>query len=311
MAAHDAYELPAWLNAPLETWLGRVLQPPGTPTEWYASPPGEPALLAPDTVTWRLFKNPVALFIGGVGAVLLELAEPRVRTGVWEYTSFRERPVQRLQRTALSAMLTVYGPRSRSTAMIASVARLHERIAGVTPGGVPFRASDPELLDWVHATAAFGILEATHVYVRPLSLAERDRFYAEGRLAARLYGAHGAPASQAQWDEQLHGMEAHLEGSQVVYDFLRILGGAPALPAGVRPLQRMLLRAGVEVLPPVVRERLRLGAPWRLGASEWRAVTALARALDRVLLRSSPAVQACRRLGLPDDYLYRDPAGVR
>jgi hypothetical protein len=26
---------------------------------------------------------------------------------------------------------------------------------------------------------------------------------------------------------------------------------------------------------------------------------------DAVLLRASPAVQACRRLGQPDDYLYR------
>ena len=26
---------------------------------------------------------------------------------------------------------------------------------------------------------------------------------------------------------------------------------------------------------------------------------------DRLMLRSSPAVQACRRLGLPDDHLYR------
>jgi uncharacterized protein (DUF2236 family) len=263
-------------------------------------------LLEPDTLTWQFFKNPVALFVGGVGAVLLELAEPRVRTGVWEYTSFRERPLQRLQRTALAAMLTVYGPRSRSTAMIAGVARLHERIAGVTPGGVPFRASDPELLDWVHATAAFGILEATHVYVRPLSLAQRDRFYAEGRAAAHLYGAHGAPASQAQWDELLRRMEPHLEASQVVHDFLRILGDAPALPTRARPLQHMLLRAGVEILPPAVRERLRLGAPWRLSPGGRRSVRALARLLDRVLLRSSPAVQACRRLGLKDDYLYSE-----
>jgi uncharacterized protein (DUF2236 family) len=301
-----AYELPAWLTAPVETWLARILQPPDTPADGFASPPGEPALLEPDTLTWQFFKNPVALFVGGVGAVLLELAEPRVRTGVWEYTSFRERPLQRLQRTALAAMLTVYGPRSRSTAMIAGVARLHERIAGVTPGGVPFRASDPELLDWVHATAAFGILEATHVYVRPLSLAQRDRFYAEGRAAAHLYGAHGAPASQAQWDELLRRMEPHLEASQVVHDFLRILGDAPALPAGARPLQHMLVRAGVEILPPAVRERLRLGAPWRLSPGGRRSVRALARLLDRVLLRSSPAVQACRRLGLKDDYLYSE-----
>jgi hypothetical protein len=28
---------------------------------------------------------------------------------------------------------------------------------------------------------------------------------------------------------------------------------------------------------------------------------------DRLILRSGPPVQSCRRLGLPDDYLYRRP----
>jgi uncharacterized protein (DUF2236 family) len=45
--------------------------------------------VAPDSVSWSVFKNPVSLFIGGVTAVIMELADPRVRTGVWEHTSFR------------------------------------------------------------------------------------------------------------------------------------------------------------------------------------------------------------------------------
>jgi hypothetical protein len=50
-----------------------------------------PALFEPDSVTWRVMKNPVALVVGGFAAVILELAEPRVRSGVWEHTSFRTR----------------------------------------------------------------------------------------------------------------------------------------------------------------------------------------------------------------------------
>ena len=40
-------------------------------------------------MSWRVFKNPLSLFIGGITAVIMELAEPRVRTGVWEHTTFR------------------------------------------------------------------------------------------------------------------------------------------------------------------------------------------------------------------------------
>jgi uncharacterized protein (DUF2236 family) len=59
-----------------------------------------------------VFRNPLSLFVGGITAVLLELAEPRVRTGVWEHTAFRTQPQQRLQRTGLAAMVTVYAARS-------------------------------------------------------------------------------------------------------------------------------------------------------------------------------------------------------
>jgi uncharacterized protein (DUF2236 family) len=296
--------LPAPLQRRVEAALRAMLQPPDSPAQDFAQPLGEPALTTPDSVSWQLFKNPAALFIGGVAAVILELAEPRVRTGVWEHTSFRERPVERLQRTGLAAMMTVYGPRSRSEAMIAEVTRRHAAISGTTPGGEPYRATDRELLDWVHATASFGIVEATHAYVRPLGAGERDRFYAEGRPAARLYGATGAPSSQAELDALFAGMRARLERSEIVFEFLRILRRAPALPAAARPLQGLMIAAAVEITPAWLRTRLGLDQRWGLRPWQRRVAGALAQGADRLLMRSSPAVQACRRLGLPDEYLY-------
>src|SRR6202007_472519 len=111
----------------------------------------------------------VSLFIGGVTAVVMELAEPRVRTGVWEHTTFRADPLRRLRRTGLAAMVTVYGARTVAEAMIARVRRMHDTVAGTTSSGEPYRASDPELLNWVYATAAYGFVEAYHNYARPLS----------------------------------------------------------------------------------------------------------------------------------------------
>ena len=37
----------------------------------YLNPPGEPAFAGPDSVSWQVFKNPVALAIGGVAAGLI------------------------------------------------------------------------------------------------------------------------------------------------------------------------------------------------------------------------------------------------
>jgi uncharacterized protein (DUF2236 family) len=177
-----------------------LYQPEGGPRVDFRQPAGEPALAAPDSVSWRVFKNPISLFVGGVTAVILELAEPRVRTGVWEHSSFRTDPLPRLKRTGLAAMVTVYGARSTAEKMIAGVRRMHDRVTGDTPAGAAYRANDVELLDWVQATASFGFMEAYHAYARPLSAADRDRFYAEAAPAAALYGAVGAPASVAEWE---------------------------------------------------------------------------------------------------------------
>src|SRR6266481_6382847 len=84
----------------------------------FLRPAGEAALVSPDSVSWRVFKNPLSLFIGGVATVILELAEPRVRTGVWEHTTFRVDPMRRLRRTGLAAMVTIYAARSIAEAMI-------------------------------------------------------------------------------------------------------------------------------------------------------------------------------------------------
>lgn len=279
------------------------------PSADFTSPAGEPALAPPASVSWRIFKNPVALFVGGVAAVLLELAEPSVRTGVWEHTGFRRDPVRRLERTGLAAMVTVYGARSRAEKMIAGVVAMHERVQGTTPAGEAYRANDPRLLTWVQATAAFGFIEAYHRYARALTPAEIDQAYAEGGPAAALYGAVDAPRSDAERRALFESMRPRLEASPIVFEFLAIMRDAPIVRGALRPLsgpvQRLLIRAAVELVPGWVRERLGLGPAFGLRQTEHRLVRLLGALADRMVLPGSPAVQSCARLGLPAGYLYR------
>ena len=267
----------------------------------FLQPAGEAALVSPDSVSWRVFKNPLSLFIGGVAAVIMELAEPRVRTGVWEHTTFRVDPVQRLRRTGLAAMV-IYGARGKAEAMIARVRRMHDRVAGSTPAGKPYRANDPELLNWVQSTAAYGFLQAYHAYVRPLSALERDRYYAEGTLAASLYGA-SAPTSEAALEIRFEAMAKKLERSDILFEFLAIMRSAPILPLPLRPLQPLLVRAAIELTPHWLQTIVGLT---ERGLNAWEAgvVRQIGAFADRVVLETNPAVQACRRMRLPANYLY-------
>ncbi|MGO4830795.1 oxygenase MpaB family protein [Rhizobiaceae sp. 2RAB30] len=297
--------LPSVLERRVDKFARSVMrQPPGYRID-FSLPAGEPALLSPDSLSWRIFKNPVTVFVGGVAAVLLELAEPRVRDAVWQHSGFRSDALSRLRRTGAAAMVTIYGPRSQAEAMIAGVVRMHGRIHGRTSDGEPYDANDPELLDWVQATAGFGFTQAYHRYARPLRTEERDASLAEGRPIALLYGAIGAPHSQADLYTLFEARRERLAPSPIVLEFLDIMANVPVLPASMRLLQMPLLKAAIDILPLWVRERLGLGDRWRLRPRARALVVSMAGACERIVLPSSPAVQSCRRLGLADDYLYR------
>lgn len=275
--------------------LHELMKPPPGMEFDFSRPPGEPALAPAGGITWQVFANPVTLFVGGVAAVLLELAEPSVRSGVWEHSDFRRNPALRLRRTGFAAMMTVYGPRPAAQRLIARVVRMHGRVQGSPPDGLPYRADDPRLLDWVQATATFGFTEACHRYVRPLSALEKDTAFVEGLPAAALYGALGAPRCWSAWEDLLAATA--LEGSAILAEFLDIMAHGALLPAPLRPLQRLLVRAAVEIVPPQVAALPQLrGRGLRPG--EAALVRALARASALLPLGDSPPRQAARRMAI-------------
>lgn len=274
--------------------------PPGVRPIDFTAPPGAAALFAPDSVSWRVMKNPIALLAGGIAAVILELAEPRVRTGVWEHTTFRRDPVLRMRRTGYAAMATVYAPADAARALIAGVRRAHERVSGETPAGAPYRATDPELLNWVHATAGYGFVMAYHRFVRTLAQDERDAFFAEGMDTARLYGVLDPPAREADWDAQLAAMLPKLERSDIVFEFLDIVRAAPLLPSD--RMQRLVVRGAIALVPAEVRAVL--GLSDELTPTGARMLKLLGALADRVPL-DAPPMQACKRLGLKASAIYR------
>jgi len=274
----------------------------GIPVD-FTTPAGEPSLAPPGGVAWQVFKNPVGLFVGGITAVILELAEPRVRSGVWDHTTFRTNPLARMERTGLAAMVTVYGARSTAEKMIARVGRMHARVTGTTPDGVAYRADDPELLDWVQVTASFGFLEAYCRFARSLSEEDRDRYYAEGAETARLYGATNAPTSAAEVEDLFRAMAPKLERSDIVFEFLDIVQRTPIFPWPLGGMQSLLIRAAVEITPTWVREILGLDAQYGLGRFEPALISGLGMLSELTVLPSSPPAEACRRVGLPTSCL--------
>ncbi len=281
---------------------------PATYLGWnidFRNPAGEAAYVHPGSVQWRVFKNPVALGIGGVAAVLLEFADARIRSGVWDHSTYKADPIGRSKRTGIAAMVGVYGPASAARRVIQGVTNMHARVSGETPTGEAYKALDPELLDWVAATAGYGFLNAYDRFVHPLSETDKARFYAEGLPVTRLYGVQVAPASNAEFMAMLERLVPRFEPHPIVNEFLAIITSGQAAPAVPKFLHRALAKASVSLLPPVVRERLQLGAAWDLSATETLALKLAGRLAERVPIPGSPPCDASVRMGLPMDFLYR------
>ena len=260
----------------------------------FSRPAGELGLVTPASVSWRVFRNPIAVAVGGVAAVLLELGEPRVRAGVWGHSNFRRDPKARMRRTALGAMITVYGPLSLVEEYTRKVNAIHASIAGVADDGQAYRADDPELLRWVQVTATYAFAEAYHRHVRPLSAAECDSFVAEAAAGAAYYGVADAPRTNAELERRLVQAEPNLEPSPVLGEFLAIIRSALILPPAARLLQPVLARAAIDLLPPKLAARI--GCSGKLTRAERALLKVGAAVAERVDVVDSPWEQALRRL---------------
>lgn len=221
--------------------------------------PGDPGLFGPHSMAWRIHANPVVLAVGGIAAVVLELAEPRVRAAVWTHSTFRTDPLGRMRRTAQAALLTTFGPTAMAREGIEAVQRRHAKITGVTTEGEAYSARDPVLADWVHITAGYGFLTAYRRLLSPrLPPEEADRYWAEGKDVATAYGAGAPPSSHTEALSAIGAMRPRLRASPVIDEFLDLVGRASPLGPAGRPLQGLLVEAAIACLPPWAAGQLAL-----------------------------------------------------
>lgn len=145
-------------------------------------------LFAPGSVSWRVDRESL-LLAGGTCALLMQVAHPAVAAGVAAHSDFRADPFARLRRTLGASWAIVFGDGPRAKRSIQRINAIHALVRGVVPEtGAPYRALDPTLLLWVHATLVDTALRVHHRFVATLSAAEMDAYYREATPVAVLLG---------------------------------------------------------------------------------------------------------------------------
>src|SRR5687768_9557676 len=112
---------------------------------------GDPGLFGPGSVAWRIQADPSSL-IGGVRALLIQALNPQTMAAVAQHSNYKSDPWKRLMGTTDYVITTTFGDTAAAHAAVARVRAIHDAISGIDDvTGLSYRASDPELLLWVHA----------------------------------------------------------------------------------------------------------------------------------------------------------------
>jgi uncharacterized protein (DUF2236 family) len=223
-------------------------------------------LYGPGSEAWALNREAMLLLGAGPRALLLQLAHPGVAAGVADHSDFRADPWARLQGTLRSYLRIVYGTATAARAEIRRLNELHRTITGPT-----YRARDPELSLWVHATLVDSTIVVADAWLEPLSQVRRAAYYAETVPIGRAFGI---PASLLPAD--LDAFEAYVESALAPDGPIRVDATArelahavlhpplgPVIPAlaAVPPVAyAWTLWPAIGLLPPTVREAY--GLPW-------------------------------------------------
>ncbi len=272
----------------------------------FTRPVGDPGLLGPDSVGWKVMRNPAVVFMGGINAVLLEFLLPGVRAGVWEHSYFRQDPIARMQRTGLAAMVTMYGSTGQAQWVGQRATQMHQHVNGTSKDGIDYNALDPQLQSWVAVTAAFGFLQAYRRYIDPrMPRAGIDRYWREGQNIAGIYGDYPLPKTAAETRAYMESMRPRLSGSDAPHEFLALMRNTPAHSRLALPVQRLLIDAAIDLLPAWARQLMELEAGQARRRAQRPLVKGVVRASDW-LLRDGPAYEACRRVGVSPQVLF-DP----
>ncbi len=226
----------------------------------------------PGSATWKIASEAV-ITLGGTRAVLMQIAHPLVAMGVSEHSSYMTDPFGRTEHTFILGQKLSFGSIATAQEAARTINRLHAHVHGILPdragaysSGAQYRARDPELLCWVHATLIDTILYVYPLFIAPLSEEEQEQYYQESKSMAHLLGLPAADMPRTvndlrQYvDKMVHSnhLAATPQSRQLARQVL-----FPRTPAILRPLLHLNTQITCALLPQPVREIF--GLEWSAG----------------------------------------------
>src|SRR3984957_16530615 len=158
--------------------------------------PGDPrnGFFGPGSITWQVNRES-AVFLGAGRAALLQLAHPWVAAALAQHSNLLQDAVGRFHSTFRVVYTMLFGTRSQALEASKQLYQRHTSIRGELPGNVGlhrrgdhYEANEVAALPWVYATLVESAILAYEFVLPPLSLSNREQYYAESGRMASLFG---------------------------------------------------------------------------------------------------------------------------
>jgi len=254
-------------NSPdgMPPWLGEIDTDEG---EGYYLPSDAPWIVHADLGT----------LVGGIRALLMQALHPGSLAGVRDHSRYKDDPLGRLAGTIRWLTVTTFGSKQAIAREAARVNGMHTKVRGdyqpAKGGRCPYKATDTDLLLWVHVAFMDSFLRSHQHYAsRPIP-GGADAYVRLWARSVQPLGLAEAPTDEAGLLACLEKFRPQLVVSDDTREVLYWIKHPP-LPRTAKPIYRLLFHAAVISLPQDYQDML--------GFKTWPK--ALVRPLTRFFLK--------------------------
>jgi uncharacterized protein (DUF2236 family) len=262
-------------------------------------------LFAPTDAPWVVHGD-LATLIGGIRALLVQALHPGSLAGVSQHSRYEQDPLGRLAGTTKWLTITTFGSCSAIENEAARVNRMHARVQGEYADAAgqlhTYRATDQDLLLWVHVAFTDSFLAAHQTYGRSPIPGGPDAYVGLWSKSVSPLGLEDVPLTSAALQTQIHDLiTSHtLTATPVTKKVIQFIQ-KPPLSLTARAVYRLLFQAALVTLSPQMQELVGI-KPWPK-----RVVVPMTRALLRIMRLAigshSPLEEAAlarlQRIGAP------------
>ena len=233
--------------------------PDGIPPWLDAVAAGEDAgLFLPSDAPWIVHRD-FATLVGGIRALLLQAMHPGALGGVTQHSRYEEDPLGRLSGTIRWLTVTTFGSSTAVGQEANRVNRMHEKVSGNYQdkfgSSKSYRASDPDLLLWVHIAFMDSFLRSHQLYSKAPIPGGADAYVRLWGKSVEPLGLSAVPKNESELLRSMSEYSSVLNCDAKALSVIRWIKNAP-LPKSARPVYALLFQAALASLPMEIKNKI-------------------------------------------------------